>query len=1357
MEARAAGVLMTGAAVAALLALAALPRGSAESRAANALQEQAKAAIAELEYEASRSAHGLQAPNRAHGLRTYFEPDGIRLLERESGAALLDLRLAAAGRGDALAPVAAGEVESRGARVEIRRDGLIEWYHNGPDGLEQGFSLARRPEGDGELVLELALAGARARQLAPDALAFETASGRSLRYDKLQVADATGLALPAHMELLSDARIRLVVADARATYPIVIDPLVSNTGDSTLSSASFSAWRAGWATTSGCDVNGDGYSDALIGAPGYPPFISGAVFIFHGGPGGIPSQALTAANSTLLGDPDSRLGTGVGCAGDANRDGYEDIVVGGLGVAYVFHGSAAGIPSGGTATAASTLTQGPSVESLGVATAGAGDVNGDGYDDVIVGARFYTEVFTMLAGPGAAFVYHGGPSGIPSGDTTTAASQITGSGLMELGESVASAGDVNADGFDDVIVGARGSNALFFDGTALVFLGSATGIASGDANTVANTRIVGLSGQRLGESVAGAGDVNGDGYGDVVVGARQNSAFVFHGSAAGIGADEPSDAASSLNGPGAFGKNVGPAGDVNGDGYADIAVASPFGTSVLGVVYVFLGRSSGIPNGTDATAAGYFEGAVALGALGSGNSIGSGGDISGDGYDDLLAGAPSVLASSTSVRISLGGGFGVANGNPSTAALRVRSNQDSALLGLSVASAGDVNADGFDDVIVGAPNYDLGHADEGAAFVFHGGAALAALGDPNTASTTLQGDQNGAQLGFNVASAGDVNGAGYADVVVGAPNYAFGATPEGSAFLFYGSASGVESGSPADADGTFATLQPGAFGGISVGGADLNGDGFSDVVVGSMLFDRGEADEGAVFVLHGGLAGIGFRTPASASTVIDGGSADLWLGTTALPAGDVNGDGFQDLLASGRFYANGQSNEGAVFFFHGSAQGVASGSAASAVSRVEADQTDAYLTTAHSAGDVNGDGFDDVLLSLPGFAYLRHGSATGIAGGSLASSPVSVSLGPNIDETTVAGAGDVDGDGFGDVVIGSGSQTVDLSSEGAAFVYYGRVDGTLGASATTLQGDQTSSWFGSAVAGAGDVNGDGFADVLVGAYAFDSGSDPEGNAFVYLGGRGAGRTVRARQRTTGSVAVKQRGGATTGSDTYITELTATHPAGRGQVGAEFVSCPVSVAFGGPGCQTASTSWSPVGPGSLQALFLVQVTELSPGVPQHWRGRTLLRDDTGAVAPVPRHGPWRRLSGAPARLDVRTGLDNDGDGIANAVDNCLHAANPSQADAGGLGVTSPDAIGNACQCGDASGDGVVSDVDVTAIRNALASGAPLAPDLLARCVVYLAGSACDVVQVAVLERATTLPRQLPFTTAAAGQFCDAALP
>lgn len=200
--------------------------------------------IAEREYRASESGGALQAPNRAHDLRTWFEPTGVRVHGRTAANAmeLVSLRLAAAGREGALAPVGAGEVAAEGNRVEIRREGLVEWYVNSPAGLEQGFTLAERPSGEGPLVLELAVANARA-SLRGNAIELATEAGRRLRYGKLAAIDAEGHVLVARLDAPSAERIRLRVEDSAATYPVVVDPLLTETADARLEGDQVNEWR----------------------------------------------------------------------------------------------------------------------------------------------------------------------------------------------------------------------------------------------------------------------------------------------------------------------------------------------------------------------------------------------------------------------------------------------------------------------------------------------------------------------------------------------------------------------------------------------------------------------------------------------------------------------------------------------------------------------------------------------------------------------------------------------------------------------------------------------------------------------------------------------------------------------------------------------------------------------------------------------------------------------------------------------------------------------------------------------------------------------------------------------------------
>ena len=203
------------------------------------------------------------------------------------------------------------------------------------------------------------------------------------------------------------------------------------------------------------------------------------------------------------------MGTAVGGGGDVNKDGYADIIIGApgysssAGIAYVYYGSSTG-PS---TTADVTLTAPSGAGAFGTAVDIAGDVNKDGYDDVIVGAPNST---TTATNDGAAWIYYGSASGL----STTSPSKITGSltASSYFGFSVNAAGDMNKDGYADVVIGEYGYSSEM--GRAWIYAGSSSGISS----TVYRTLVGTLAGQRFGWAVSGGGDISGDGYGDIVVG-----------------------------------------------------------------------------------------------------------------------------------------------------------------------------------------------------------------------------------------------------------------------------------------------------------------------------------------------------------------------------------------------------------------------------------------------------------------------------------------------------------------------------------------------------------------------------------------------------------------------------------------------------------------------------------------------------------------------------------------------------------------------------------------------------------------------------------------------------------------------
>src|SRR5206468_1259175 len=211
------------------------------------------------------------------------------------------------------------------------------------------------------------------------------------------------------------------------------------------------------------------------------------------------------------------------------------------------------------------------------------------------------------------------------------------------------------------------------------------------------------------------------------------------------------------------------------------------------------------------------------------------------------------------------------------------------------ASAGDVNGDGYGDVIVGAMYYHNGLFEEGRAFVYLGSASGLAA----SPAWTAESDQGLAFFGHSVASAGDVNGDGFSDVIIGAYAYDNGQSNEGRAFVYLGSACGLDETTAWTAESDEATANLG----IAVASAgDVNGDGFSDVIVGANAYDNGQPDEGRGVVYLGSASGLA----GSPAWTAESDQAYTYFGNSVATAGDVNGDGFSDVVVGAPYYANGK-------------------------------------------------------------------------------------------------------------------------------------------------------------------------------------------------------------------------------------------------------------------------------------------------------------------------------------------------------------------------------------------------------------------------------------------------------------------
>ena len=662
-----------------------------------------------------------------------------------------------------------------------------------------------------------------------------------------------------------------------------------------------------------------------------------------------------------------------------------------------------------------------------------------------------------------------------------------------FGASVAAAGDVNGDGYGDVIVGAPGYDQSAEEGCAMVYLGSAAGLSAAPAWMVKGEQ----ANARFGASVAAAGDVNGDGYGDVIVGSPQygwgelneGRVYVYLGSPTGLAA-MPAWTAESDQWHAHLGCSVASAGDVNGDGFSDVIVGSDYytnGQTNEGRAWLYLGSAAGLSASPAWTA----EGNQVEAFLGG--SVAAAGDVNGDGFGDVIVGAYRY----TNGQNGEGRAWlylGSAAGLSASPAWTAEGGRAVAYLGCSVAAAGDVNGDGYGDVIVGAYYYANDQSGEGRAYVYLGSAAGLAAAP----AWTAEGNQDSAFFGYSVAGAGDVNGDGYGDVIVGAYGFDNGQTDEGRACVYLGSAAGLAA-TPA---WTAESNQNAASWGYSVAGAgDVNGDGFSDVIVGAVNFSNGEASEGRACVYLGAPS---LLAPDPDWTV-NGVENNECLGRCVATAGDVNGDGYADVIVGSYDYDHGLNNQGRALLHLGSASGLKPTSDW----MVEGGQADAQLGyAAASAGDVNGDGYGDVIVGAPGYnngpsyyvgrAQLHLGSATG-----LSPTPAWTVEGdmPRANfGAAVAPAGDVNGDGYGDVLVGAPCYPGNEINRGRAYLYLGSAAGLSAAPAWTAEGAGDGSDLGRALASAGDVNGDGFDDVIISENGYKDGAGASmGRVLVYLG------------------------------------------------------------------------------------------------------------------------------------------------------------------------------------------------------------------------------------------------------------------
>lgn len=1043
----------------------------------------------------SRTGASYLATNEARGHKARIDGSGFELRSTScEDDWVMDLRVLEHGRERGRAEEWAPVSHTAGEDLVFTAAEMQVQYLHGPEGLRQNFIIQREPKGEGALVVRTRISGSLTpKKVCDERIEFLGANGdvRS-SYAGLLVWDACGEVLPSRLEL--DGELLAIVVDDRcASYPITIDP-VATTPNRVLA-APVNGWQFGRAVSTAGDLNGDGYSDIVVGVHlgAIGESGEGVAYVYYGSATGIPATPNVILQSNQV---DASFGYSVSNGGDVNGDGYGDLFVGAQtwesevahdreGAVFVFHGSATGI----TTTPSAILEPNTTLTYMGYSVACAGDINNDGYSDMVTGAPF--AAFPGF-NEGAVYVFLGSPTGLNPIYHKRLERNIN---SAQFGVSVTGLGDVNGDGYSDIAASGHVADFTGYTdiGVVCVYHGSATGLGA-LANPNPNRTIRSIDAtynysSSTGWCVSKAGDLNGDGYSDMVVGdwrgqsgnlplgpTNEGSVLVFHGSPTGIPA-APAAILDCNQSNSFFGRSVATAGDVNGDGYADLIVGSTTWanpTTGEGAAWLYLGSPTGVTN----TVFIRYELDISGGNMGE--SVSSAGDVNGDGYSDILVG----LKLENRVAIYHGGAYNIR----ATPSLTRYSGVSGFQLGNSAANAGDVNGDGYSDLIVGAPGASNGQAGEGLAYV-HYGSTTGLSAAPNV---TLEANIASAAFGTSVCSAGDIDGDGYSDVIVGAPNS--GGT--GAAYIFHGGPAGLSTSPTTTLLGT-ATSEFGAA--VSAAG-DIDADGYGDVIIGAPGIN-------SAFVHRGRFTGLSGEVQ-----VVLTGPAGSRFGAAVATAGDVDGTGFSDVIVGAPNFSNGQTNEGAAFVYHGGLNGIPPAPAI----QLEPNLANSnFGTSVAGAGDVNGNGYFEVVVGAPGWAsgqagegaaFTYYGSPSGITlAGMQTTQPnvVNMQLGRSVAE-----AGDVNGDGYADIVLGAPGWTNVETQEGRVYVVEGSPTGL--AAITTVESNILNARMGTAVAGGGDVNGDGYSDIIGGAPGASPTFANEG-AFLFFGGNQA-RSLDRRTR-----------------------------------------------------------------------------------------------------------------------------------------------------------------------------------------------------------------------------------------------------
>ena len=927
------------------------------------------------------------------------------------------------------------------------------------------------------------------------------------------------------------------------------------------------------------DVNGDGLDDLIIGAFGANGMRgnnSGASYVVFGkSDGGVVELSIIDNDNNRGGfvingaDAGDQSGFSVSGAGDVNGDGLDDLIIGAFradpngtdsGASYVVFGKTDGVAVqlNDIADNAGFVINGvDGFDNSGISVSGAGDINGDGLDDLIIGADQADPNGTDNMNTGASYLVFGKRDDkvvelsfieeFSIGGFVLNGASVGG----RSGGSVSGAGDVDGDGFDDLIVGDH-----LADGTDNVNNGTGYVIFGGQGVSDSAMVYDGMSNTLTGDDMAnqiigGAGDdtLIGNGGEDVLRGGRGDD--VFEISDADFAIIDGGFGADTLRLSSGLTLDLTSIPNNHLDSIEIIDLNDTTSTLILATddILNIVGSSAKNTLRIDGSSADTLYIDALFGNSGVPQVIGE--------TDYQVYQAADSLGLDDSVTLLVAPDISVEIAIPATelAAIQMSNNDGGFVIngvsegdqsGSSVSGAGDVNGDGLDDLIIGArlanPN---NNTFSGASYVVFGKSdgevvELSTIdNDDNRGGFVLNGVTTNDQSGGSVSRAGDVNGDGLDDIIVGASFAAPNGSFSGASYVVFGKSDGVavQLSNIADADendNAGFVLNGNRYdqSGYSVSGAgDVNGDGFDDLIIGANLADGPNGSlSGASYVVFGKTDGVAVQLNDivdDAGFVINGVDANDQSGASVSGAGDINGDGLDDIIVGASFAAPNGSSSGASYVVFGKTDGVAV-QLSDIADADENDNAGFVLNGANrrdtsggsvsGAGDVNGDGLDDIIIGARGVngysgaSYVVFGKTSG---GSVELSDIAENAGFVINGAdaadrsgrSVSGAGDINGDGLDDLIIGANL----ADPNGTSYLVFGKTDGNdvelsfieeFGIGGFVINGASGGDASGYSVSGAGDVDGDGFDDLLVGANHAGPNGPSSGASYVIFGGQG---------------------------------------------------------------------------------------------------------------------------------------------------------------------------------------------------------------------------------------------------------------